>query len=80
MAIVPDLSGNAPACVSFPAGTPVDRDYALGSYNRTNAGTPNSVLTPLFVGEIVYDTTNNEYYRATTSANNTWTVCSIELT
>ena len=77
MAIVPDLSGNVPAT---PGSTsPTDRDYAIASQNRTNAGNPNAVVTPLFVGEIVYDTTNNEYYRATTSANTTWTVISLEV-
>lgn len=77
MATVPDLSGNAPA--SMTGNGPTDRDYALSTYNRTNAGTPNAVLTPLFVGEIVYDTTNNDYYRATTSANNTWVIAGLEL-
>lgn len=76
MAFVADLSGNTPRSLVGPGP---DRDYPLGSYNRINAGTPNAVLTPLFVGEIVYDTTNNEYYRATTIANTTWAIASIEL-
>lgn len=78
MAIVPDLSGNACAANTL-GGGPTDRDYAISAQNRTNAGTPNAVLTPLFVGEIVYDTTNNEYYRATTIANTTWAVVSLEV-
>lgn len=60
MAIVKDLSGNgSPAEVSFT------------SYKRTNAGEPNSSLTPTFAGEIVLDTTNNRLWKAMGTANNT---------
>jgi hypothetical protein len=77
MAIVPDLSGNVPAT---PGSTsPTDRDYALGSYNRTNAGDPNAVLTPLFVGELVFDTTNKALWYAMRSDNASWVQSAVEV-
>lgn len=60
MPIVPDLSGNGPT------------DKSFNSYNRVNAGEPNGVLTPQYVGEIVLDTTNNALWKAEGLANNTW--------
>ena len=79
MAIVPDLSGNHPACMAFPPGTPVDRDYAVASYNRANAGDPNGVLTPLFVGELVFDSTNKALFYALRSDNASWVLSVIEV-
>lgn len=37
-----------------------------------NAGTPVSVLTPDFIGQWCFDTTNGVYYRATGAANTAW--------
>lgn len=39
---------------------------------RTNAGTPSAVLTPNFIGERVFDTTNEDWYTATGAANTDW--------
>lgn len=61
MAIVRDLSGNNDV---------LDRKY--NSYNRTNAGEPNTALTPEYLGEIVLDTTNNALWKAMGPANNNW--------
>lgn len=47
-----------------------DRPYA--SPNRTNAGTPQSVLTPMYSGEIVQDITNNVFYYAMGTSNTSW--------
>lgn len=54
MATVLDSSGN---------GVVTDVDRKLTRATRTNAGTPVGSLTPTFAGEIVFDTTNNVYYR-----------------
>lgn len=63
MATVIDLSGNTAAIA----------DPTLVGVSRTNAGTPVAALTPAFVGEIVYDSTNKLYYKGTgTTANTQW--------
>jgi hypothetical protein len=77
MAIVPDLSGNVPASVI--GNGPTDRDYARASFNRTNAGDPNGVLTPLYIGEVVFDTTNRTLLYALRSDNASWVASSIEV-
>lgn len=51
-------------------GEPVDKSYVM--WNRKNAGSPSTVLTPQYTGEIVLDTTNNTYYRAVGLANTDW--------
>lgn len=60
MAIVADLSGNSP----------IDKSFV--TFNRRNAGTPNAALTPLYVGEIVLDTTNHALWKAEALTNNDW--------
>lgn len=51
---------------------PVDQKFQ--SFNRTNAGSPNTVgpLTPQYAGELVLDTTNAVYWMAMSPANNSW--------
>lgn len=56
----------------------VDKSYC--TYNRTNAGTPNAVLTPEYAGEIVFDTTNKVRWKATTLANSGWRPMEAEVT
>jgi hypothetical protein len=64
MAIVADLSGNGFSSMV---------DNTLSSVNRTNAGAPSGSLTPRYVDEIVYDSTNKVYYKGTgTTANTQW--------
>lgn len=66
MATVADASGNSPAGYGY-------TDRKLVTPTRVNAGTPIASLTPAFVGEIVYDTTNGITYRGTgTTANTQW--------
>jgi hypothetical protein len=48
----------------------VDRPYT--KHNRVTAADPNTVLTPLFHGEIVLDTANKKYWISTAPANNAW--------
>ena len=40
--------------------------------NRTSDGSPSGVLTPMFVGEDVLDTTNSKWYKAVGLANTNW--------
>lgn len=47
-------------------------DLAYNSYNRTNAGEPNASITPLFVGEMILDTTNNILWKSLSMANSSW--------
>jgi hypothetical protein len=47
-------------------------DQKFCSPNRTNAGEPNSSLTPEFGGEIVLDTTNNCLWKAIGITNTSW--------
>lgn len=61
MAIVQERSRN----------TPIDKKYA--THNRTNAGNPIGSLTPLYINELVLDTTNLRYFRATGNTSNDWT-------
>lgn len=48
------------------------KDNALCTYNRTNAGEPNGSVTPLFVGEMILDTTNNILWKSLSAANSSW--------
>ncbi|CAB4163625.1 hypothetical protein UFOVP810_37 [uncultured Caudovirales phage] len=66
MAIVPDLSEN------FPNSLLTGTDTKLSSVNRQNAGTPISVLTPLYSGELVLDTLQSQLYMGTGTANTSW--------
>lgn len=50
--------------------TPIDP--ALCTYNRTNAGEPNGSITPLFLGEMILDTTNNILWKSLSLANSSW--------
>lgn len=49
------------------------------SYNRTVAGSPNTVgpLLPLYAGERVFDTVNFVTYQALTMATTTWQLVTI---
>jgi hypothetical protein len=51
-------------------GQPIDPNYC--SFNRSNAGEPNGVLTPQYVDEMVLDTTGNILWKALSLANNSW--------
>jgi len=64
MAIVADRSGNS----QF--GLIPDRAYC--THIRTVAGTPNAVLVPNFVGEIVWDTTGKLRWRSVGMTNADW--------
>jgi hypothetical protein len=66
MSIVPNRDGRPVQ----PDGRMADPAYA--SVNRSNAGSPIGALTPLFVNELVQDTTNRELFRATGPTNNDW--------
>lgn len=55
-----------------------DRPYH--THNRTNAGTPNATLTPQYVGEIVWDTTNKVRWKAIGTTNADWTPLGPEVT
>lgn len=47
-------------------------DPAYCSANRTNGGEPNGGVTPLFVGEMILDTTNNILWKSLSLTNNSW--------
>lgn len=69
MAIVPDKSGNV--------------QIAIGSYcthTRTSAASPNTVLTPAFVGEIVFDLTNFVRWKAVGLTSSSWEPQKAEVT
>lgn len=68
MAIVHNLAG----------GFPLDRPWH--THNRTNAGTPNAVLTPGWAGEIVFDTTNKVRWKAIALTNADWIPMEVEVT
>jgi hypothetical protein len=72
MATVPDLSwpGAYPGIHTNGNLSAVDRNYA--NSNRTYAGTPNSVLTPAYSGEIMLDTVSGSYWRAGNLTNTSW--------
>jgi parallel beta-helix repeat protein len=40
---------------------------------RTNAGSPAGSVTPTYAGEMLYDTTNSDWYKASGTANTSWT-------
>ena len=60
MAIVADASWNNPT------------DKSFCTHNRTNAGDPNTALTPQYVGEKVLDTTNNVRWKAVGTTSSDW--------
>lgn len=68
MAIVADLSGV----------NQTDKSYF--THSRSMAGTPNGVLTPAFVGEIVLDTTNHVRWIAVTLLTSGWIAQEAEVT
>lgn len=51
-------------------GMPIDPP--LTTHNRTVADNPNGVTTPEFAGEIVYDSTNDCYWKAMGVGNAHW--------
>lgn len=61
MAIVPNLANEI-----------VARDKPLTTHNRTVADNPNGATTPQFAGEIVYDSTNDAYWKAMGVGNAHW--------
>jgi hypothetical protein len=69
MTIVVDKSGNT---------GPADGSYY--THKRSNAGTPNGAVTPLFAGEIVWDTTNKVRWKAVGITNADWTPMAAEVT
>lgn len=56
---------------------PLDGSY--NSPNRSMAGTPVATLVPLYVGEIVLDTTNNKLWKAETMLNSGWVTLTTQL-
>ena len=56
----------------------VDRNYC--THSRAMAGSPNASLTPAFVGEIVWDTTNKVRWKSVALANTDWTPLGPEVT
>ena len=67
MATVRDLSKND-------GGDFTDRphlDRKLTAVNRANAGDPVGSLTPQYVGELVFDSTNERVFRGRTTAGST---------
>lgn len=69
MAIVVDLAGVG-TFRQDGRGT----DVKLSSPNRKNAGSPYGALTPLYSGEMVLDTVNQQLYVGGASTDNTaWT-------
>ena len=69
MAIVANLAREATAA-DKPWHTP----------NRTNAGNPNSSVTPQYAGEIIFDTTNGVRWRAYGKTNAQWYPLDTEIT
>lgn len=65
MATVADLSGNRPNNAPM-----VDVSYEKPT--RSMAGTPVGVLVPLFVGEVINDTTNFQEWAANGPLNTNW--------
>lgn len=76
MPIVADLARAGAPAPGISSG--LDRDYCTPS--RSNAGTPNATLTPAFVGEIIFDTTNKVRWKATTALNTGWRPMEAEVT
>ena len=69
MATVVDLSGNYPQSLVAQART---SDYSLTNINRTSATGPNTVLTPLFVGEHVENTADHTMWVSIGLTNADW--------
>lgn len=62
MAETVDLSGNSPFGL----------DNKLSHPNRSNAGSPEGSLTPLYPGELVLDTTNFRVWRGYGTGTDGW--------
>lgn len=60
MAIVPNKAGTTPL------------DYPFDSANRNVSAEPNGTTVPMYAGEIVLDTANNCWWKATTLSNTSW--------
>ena len=60
MAIVPNKAGTTPTDVPF------------DSANRNVGAEPNGTTVPMYAGEIVLDTANNCWWKATTLSNTSW--------
>ena len=72
MAIVPDLSTN------FPASLPLGTDGSFSTINRTLAAVPTGVTTPLYSGEIVFETAGQSLWQAVGTTNTSWVPALIE--
>lgn len=70
MAIVPNLAGTGPYNMDSNGGA-VGTDKRLSSPNRKNAGTPVGTLTPMYTGEMVFDTVNLQMYVGQSVTDNT---------
>jgi len=57
---------------------PIDPSYC--THSRTAAASPNTVLVPLFPGEIVFDTTNKVRWVAVGKTNADWIPLGPEVT
>lgn len=53
-------------------------DKKLSSPNRRNAGSPVGSVTPLYAGEIIFDTTDNKLWRAEGITSGDWLPAIIE--
>jgi len=65
MATVVDLSGNVP-------NNALPTDNSLTKVTVFNAGDPTGSITPSFVGQLLFDTTNEIKYKAEGLTNTTW--------
>lgn len=59
-------------------GDAVDKSFC--TFNRSMAGTPNAVLTPQYIGEIVWDTTNKVRWQAVAATSADWRSLDVEIT
>lgn len=83
MPYVRDLSGNNPAAGNNAGGVGVGLERPYCTYNRTGAGSPNAggtQITPLYLGEIYWDSTNFVRFKATALTNTGWRPMEAEVT
>lgn len=59
-------------------GSPIDGSYE--TYTRSGAGSPNASVTPTFVNEIYWDTTNKVRWKAGNLLNSGWRPMEAEVT
>lgn len=52
------------------------RGLIFGEGFRTNAGNPNSVVTPDIMGQQLYDTTNSRWFKAKGASSSSWALMS----